>query len=76
MSIIAGVLSLAVCIFPSAVSKADSVEVKPYIAFGADLNSSQKKTVMKQLEVTSEELADYEVIEVTNGDEQESVTPA
>lgn len=69
MSIIAGVLTLAVCIFPSAVSKADSVEVKPYIAFGADLNSSQKKTVMKQLEVTSEELADYEVIEVTNGDE-------
>lgn len=69
MSIIAGVLTLAVCIFPSVVSKADSVEVKPYIAFGADLNSSQKRTVMKQLEVTNEELADYEVIEVTNKDE-------
>lgn len=69
MSMVAGVLSLAVCLVPGPVSQADSVEVKPYIAFGADLNSSQKKKVMEQLEVTSAELADYETVEVTNADE-------
>lgn len=51
------------------VSRADSVEVKPYLAFGADLSSSQKKTVMELLGVTSQELADYETVEVTNAEE-------
>ena len=30
-------------------ARADSVEVKPYIAFGADLTSSQKNKVMELL---------------------------
>lgn len=51
------------------VVKADSVDVKPYLAFGADLNSSQKAKVMKLMGVAEVELADYETIEVTNEDE-------
>lgn len=51
------------------VVKADSVDVKPYLAFGADLNSSQKAKVMKLMGVAEGELADYETIEVTNEDE-------
>ncbi|MBR1873519.1 MAG: DUF1002 domain-containing protein, partial [Eubacterium sp.] len=46
-------------------------EVKPYIAFGASLKDSEKKTVMKLLDVTEDTLADYEVIEVTNEEEHQ-----
>ncbi|MCH5251888.1 MAG: DUF1002 domain-containing protein [Lachnospiraceae bacterium] len=69
MSILAGVTALSVCLAPGAVSKADSVDVRPYIAFGADLTNSQKNTVMEQLGVTKDTLADYETIAVTNEDE-------
>ncbi len=48
-----------------------AVEVKPYIAFGASLKESEKNTVLKLFDVTKEELADYEVIEVTNKEEHE-----
>ena len=54
-------------------ARADSVEVKPYIAFGADLTSSQKNKVMELLGVTKEELADYETITVTNQDEHKNL---
>ncbi|MCH5264681.1 MAG: DUF1002 domain-containing protein [Lachnospiraceae bacterium] len=68
-SVLAGTLALAMCLVPGQQSLADAVSVKPYIAFGADLNKSQKATVMEQLGVTSEELADYETVEVTNEEE-------
>lgn len=60
---------LAVVLMPGPVSNADSVEVRPYLSFGADLNSNEKSTVMKLLGVTSSELADYETVEVTNKEE-------
>lgn len=69
MSIVAGVLVLTAVLAAGTASYADSVEVKPYLAFGADLTSSQKNTVMGFLGVTSAELADYETVEVTNAEE-------
>lgn len=60
---------MAVFCLCGAVVKADSIDVKPYIAFGADLNSSQKSKVMELMGVAEAELADYETIEVTNEDE-------
>lgn len=69
MSVVAGVLALAAVLVMGTAAQADSVEVKPYLAFGADLTSSQKNTVMGLLGVTSAELADYETVEVTNAEE-------
>ena len=69
MTALAGVLAVVVTLMTGTVSQADSVEVKPYLAFGADLTSSQKSEVMKLLGVTSGELADYETVEVTNAEE-------
>ncbi|MEE3468108.1 MAG: DUF1002 domain-containing protein [Eubacterium sp.] len=48
-----------------------SVEVKPYIAFGASLKDSEKQKVMNLLGVKESQLPDYEVIEVTNDEEHE-----
>lgn len=62
-------MALVLCLVQGSVSQADSVEVKPYLAFGADLSSSQKTKVMGLLDVTQDELADYEVVEVTNAEE-------
>lgn len=58
---------------PVSVSKADAVagDEKPYISLGADLTKEQKNTVLSLLDVTEEELADYEVIQVTNEDEHD-----
>lgn len=67
--ILTGLMILAVILMPGPVSSADSVEVRPYLSFGADLNSNEKSTVMKLLGVTSSELADYETVEVTNKEE-------
>ena len=70
-SLVAGVLTVAMCFSSGIVIKADSIEVKPYIAFGADLSSSQKKTVMNLMGVAEAELADYETVKVTNQEEHE-----
>lgn len=51
--------------------KADSVDMKSYIAFGADLTSSEKSKVMGLLGVTEADLANYEVVEITNQDEHD-----
>lgn len=70
---LSGLLSLclffAVCSGP--VVRADSVEVKPFIAFGADLTGAQKNTVLGQMGISRGELADYETIQVTNKEEHE-----
>lgn len=66
-----GVLSLALALLPASFANADTVEVKPYLSLGADLTSEQKNTVLSLLEVTEDELSDYEVIEVTNDDEHD-----
>jgi uncharacterized protein YpuA (DUF1002 family) len=63
LSVMASVVLLAVP------AKADAV--KPFIAFGANLTKSQKNTVMEQMGITSDELADYETIQVTNAEEHE-----
>ena len=69
--ILIGLMVLVLLLVPGPAAGADSVEVKPYLSFGADLGSSEKSTVMKLLGVTSEELADYETVEVTNKEEHE-----
>lgn len=52
--------------------KADAVmEQKPYLAIGADLNPMEKETVLELLGVTEAQLADYDVVEITNQDEHE-----
>lgn len=70
---VAGALLLALGLQISnvPVAKADSVEVKPFIAFGANLTVSQKDTVLSQMGISRDELADYETIEVTNKEEHE-----
>lgn len=65
------VLALAMGLFPVITSNADTVEVKPYISLGADLNSEQRSTVLSLLDVTEDELSEYEVIQITNEDEHE-----
>ena len=62
-SILVGLTALAVCLAPGTVSGADSVEVKPYIAFGADLTKSQKNTVMKQFGVTEDTLDEHDYLD-------------
>ncbi len=71
MSVAAGVMALIMCLFPVRETRADSVGVKPFIAFGADLTAKEKKEVVKQFGLTEEELADYDKLEVTNEDEHE-----
>jgi uncharacterized protein YpuA (DUF1002 family) len=63
-------LALAL-LLPAMNVKADTVEVKPYISLGADLTSEQKNTVLSLLEVSEDDLDDYEVIQVTNEDEHD-----
>lgn len=74
VSVTAAALAFAMCISliqPSQAQADSAGGVKPFIAFGADLTKSQKKTVLDQFGLTSSELADYETITVTNKEEHE-----
>lgn len=51
--------------------RVDAVLDKPFVALGADLKESERATVLSLLGVTEEELADYDVITVTNADEHQ-----
>ena len=53
-------LTLVLCFVPGKYTFADSVSVKPFLAFGADLSTKEKAQVMKQFGITNEELADYQ----------------
>ena len=44
---------------------------KPILSLGADLSSEQKATVLKLLEIDGNDLADYDVITVTNQEEHQ-----
>lgn len=50
-------------------AEADSVEMKSFISFGADLKPAEKATVMKLLGVTEEELTNYTIVTITNREE-------
>lgn len=67
----AAVMTLSLCFGQAVPAKADTAQVKPYISFGADLTTSQKNKVMELLGVSQDELADYEVLEITNQDEHD-----
>lgn len=71
--VLVGIAALGMVLMPVSVSKADAVagDEKPYISLGADLTKEQKNKVLSLLDVTEEELADYEVIQVTNEDEHD-----
>ena len=49
----------------------DTVSDKPYISLGADLNSTEKETVLQLLGVSEKELSNYTVVEITNSMEHE-----
>jgi len=67
--VLAGIMLLGTAA-PVAV-RADSVDNKPYIALGADLKADERSTVLGLLEVTEDDLADYEVDSVSNAEEHE-----
>ena len=47
-------LALVLCLVPGKYTFADSVSVKPFLAFGADLSTKEKAQVMKQFGITNE----------------------
>lgn len=49
----------------------DAILDKPYISLGADLNSTEKATVLQLLGVTESDLNNYTVVEITNSMEHE-----
>ena len=49
-------------------AKADQIDA-PYLALGADLNETEKSTVLSLLEINEADLSSYQVITVTNADE-------
>lgn len=69
--IMAFALAMILGLMPAPLTKADSVEVKPYISFGADLSKEQKATVLSLLGVEEDALDEYETIEITNKDEHD-----
>lgn len=50
---------------------ADGVEEKPYLSLGADLNNSERKTVLELLGVDENNLDEYTVVKITNQDEHD-----
>lgn len=63
------VLTLPVTAKADAVTDAEPSDV--YVSFGADLNDSEKATVMDLLGITEEDLEEYTVGEITNAEEHE-----
>lgn len=51
--------------------RVDIVSDKPYISLGADLNSTEKQTVLQLLGVSEKELSNYTVVSITNSMEHE-----
>lgn len=51
--------------------RVDIVSDKPYISLGADLNSTEKETVLQLLGVSEKELSNYTVVSITNSMEHE-----
>lgn len=49
----------------------DAILDKPYIALGADLNDTEKNTVLQLLGISESELSNYSLIEITNEMEHE-----
>lgn len=63
--VLACVLGMTTLIMPTPVL-ADRVEDKPFVSLGADLDSSEKTTVLQLLDLTEAELEACDVIEITN----------
>ena len=63
--VLACVLGMTVLITPMPVL-ADRVEDKPFVSLGADLNSSEKASVLQLLDLTEADLEVCDVIEITN----------
>ena len=53
--------------------KADQIDA-PYLALGADLNETEKSTVLSLLEINEADLSSYQVITVTNADEHKALS--
>lgn len=71
-----GILLMAAVLMMTAMpltAKADGVpeEEKPFLALGADLRQNEKQTVYQLLGVSEADLANYNVIQVTNSEEKQ-----
>jgi len=62
---------LACCMVPGQKTFADSIEEKPYLSLGADLNETEKNTVLELLGVDKTQLERFTLGEVTNEEEHE-----
>ncbi len=73
--ILAGTMIMGLGITASAGEASGEVAItendKPYIALGADLSSEQRATVLSLFGLTEGDLADYDVVTVTNAQEHE-----
>lgn len=73
--LLAGVLSAGLCISAFAGEADTTVTIEegetPYISFGADLNDSEKETVLELFGLTEEDLENCDVNTVTNAEEHE-----
>ncbi len=65
------ILGLGITAFASGSDLSISSGDKPYIALGADLSSSQRATVLSLFGLTESDLANYDVVTVTNAQEHE-----
>lgn len=58
-----------------AIAQADGIngdeDYTPYLALGADLKDSERATVLKLMDITEEQVKDFDVIEVTNEEEKQ-----
>lgn len=69
MSLILAAVTIVMAPVSVFADREDAVLDKPYISLGADLNSSERATVLQLLGVTEEQLKDYTVVETTNKEE-------
>ena len=51
--------------------RVDAVIDKPYLALGADLSAQEQMTVLSLLGLDDINVDDYDIISITNADEQE-----
>lgn len=71
MAVLTGMMAASAFLLQGVPVQADSVQVKPFVALGANLTKSQRDKVLSLMGISSGELADYETIEVTNAEEHE-----
>ena len=70
-AVLSAVLALGAFCTPAMADAEMAVLDTPYVSLGADLNASERATVLSLLGVTEEQLQNYTVVTVTNAEEHE-----